>query len=134
MGTDAEVETFLTGVLDEVPVCEEVVSSCCAIVSPVSLLSILPLGPENLYFVGPNGYYSLVGADTGGFESLGAQLFVLIGNEVNAEREVVNTGTLAAKIEDPDLGVGDTTVEPGLGIRLEQRESISLLVRYSVVS
>lgn len=93
VGTDAEVEAFLTGVLDEV----------------------------------------LVGADTGGFESLGAQLFVLIGNEVNAEREVVNTGTLAAKIEDPDLGVGDTTVEPGLGIRLEQHERISLLVRYSIV-
>lgn len=78
VGADTEVETFLTGVLDEV----------------------------------------LVGADTRGFESLGAQLFILIGNEVNAEREVIDAGTLAAKIEDPDLGIGDTTVEPGLRVRL----------------
>lgn len=38
---------------------------------------------------------------------------------MHAEREIVNLRTLAAKIEDLDLGVGDTTVEPGLGIRLE---------------
>ena len=79
VSTDSEVETLLTGVLDEV----------------------------------------LVGANTGGLEGLGAQLLILGGNEVNAEREVVNIGALSAKIEDSDLGVGDTTVEPGLGIRLE---------------
>lgn len=62
----------------------------------------------------------LVGADTGGFESLGAQLLVLVGDEVDAEREVIDTSTLSAKIEDSDLRVGDTTVEPGLGIRLEE--------------
>lgn len=60
----------------------------------------------------------LVGADTGSFKSLGAQLLVLVGNEVNAEREVIDGRTLSAKIEDTDLRVGDTTVEPGLGIRL----------------
>lgn len=79
MGTDTEMETFLSGVLDEV----------------------------------------LVGANTGGLEGLGTQLLILVGDEVNAEREVVNVGALAAKIEDSDLGVGDTTVEPGLGIRLD---------------
>lgn len=61
----------------------------------------------------------LVGANTGSFESLGAQLLILVGDEVDAEREVINLGTLAAQIEDSDLGVGDTTVEPGLRIRLE---------------
>lgn len=61
----------------------------------------------------------LVGANTGGLEGLGAQLLILVGNEVNAEREVVNIGALSAKIEDSDLGVGDTTVEPRLGVRLE---------------
>lgn len=61
----------------------------------------------------------LVGANTGSFESLGAQLLILVGNEVDAEREVINLGTLAAQIEDSDLGVGDTTVEPGLRIRLD---------------
>ena len=45
----------------------------------------------------------LVGADTGGFESLGRQLLVLIGYKVAAERELVDGGTLTAKIEDTDL-------------------------------
>ena len=45
----------------------------------------------------------LVGADTGGLKSFGAQLFVLVGDEVNAEREVIDGRTLSAKIEDTDL-------------------------------
>lgn len=83
VGTDTEVETLLTGVLDEV----------------------------------------LVGANTGGLEGLGAQLLILVGDEVNAEREVVDDSLLAAEIEDSDLGVGDTTVEPRLRIRLWRRVS-----------
>jgi hypothetical protein len=78
VGADAQVETLLAGVLDEV----------------------------------------LVGANTGGLEGLGTQLLILVGDEVDAEREVVDVGTLAAQIEDADLGVGDTTVEARLGIRL----------------
>jgi hypothetical protein len=78
VSTDTEVETFLSGVLDEV----------------------------------------LVGADTGGLEGLGAQLLILVGDEVNAEREVVDIGTLATEIEDANLGVGDTTVETRFRIRL----------------
>jgi hypothetical protein len=78
VGADAEVEAFLSGVLDEV----------------------------------------LVGANTGGLEGLGAQLLILVGDEVDAEREVVDVGTLAAEIEDANLGVGDTTVEARLGVRL----------------
>lgn len=60
----------------------------------------------------------LVGANTGSFKSFGAQLLVLVGDEVDAEREVIDGRTLSAKIEDTDLRVGDTTVEAGLGIRL----------------
>ena len=81
----------------------------------------------------------LVGADTGGFKSLGRQLLVLIGDKVAAERELVDGGTLTAKIEDTDLksggvdsvsdvsgkregntdlGVGYTAVVAGLGVRL----------------
>ena len=60
----------------------------------------------------------LVGADTGSLESLGAQLLVLVGHQVDAEREVIDGSALAAEIEDADLGVGDTTVEPGLGVGL----------------
>ena len=45
----------------------------------------------------------LVGANTGGFKSLGTQLLVLVGDEVDAERELIDTSTLAAEIEDSDL-------------------------------
>ena len=74
--TDTEMETFLSGNLDEV----------------------------------------LVGANTGGFESLGGQLLVLVGDQVDAEREVVYVGLLATEVEDADLGIGYTTVEPALGV------------------
>jgi hypothetical protein len=60
----------------------------------------------------------LVGADTGGLESLRAQLLVLVRHHVDAEREVIDGSALAAEIEDADLGVGDTTVEPRLGVGL----------------
>ena len=62
----------------------------------------------------------LVGANTGGFESLGAQLLILVGDEVDAEREVVDVGTLATEVEDANLGVGDTAVEARLGVRLDE--------------
>jgi len=75
---DAEMESFLSGNLDEV----------------------------------------LVGANTGSLESLGAQLLVLVGDHVDAEREVIDGSALAAEIEDANLGVGDTTVEAGLGVGL----------------
>lgn len=42
----------------------------------------------------------LVGANTGGFKSLGTQLLVLVGDEVDAERELIDTSTLAAEIEN----------------------------------
>jgi len=60
----------------------------------------------------------LVGANTGGLKSLGGQLLVLVGDEVDAEREVVYAGLLATEVEDPDLGIGYTTVEPALGVGL----------------
>lgn len=61
----------------------------------------------------------LVGANTGGLESLGTQLLILVGDEVDAEREVIDGSALSAEIEDANLGVGDTTVEPRLRVRLD---------------
>ena len=61
---------------------------------------------------------SLVGANTGSLQSLGAQLFILVGDHVDAERELVDVRLLSAKIEDTDLWVGDTTVESGLRVWL----------------
>jgi hypothetical protein len=60
----------------------------------------------------------LVGTNTGSLEGLGGQLLILVGDEVNTGGEVVNVGLLATQVEDTDLGVGDTTVEPGLGVGL----------------
>jgi hypothetical protein len=78
VGADTEMETFLSGNLDQV----------------------------------------LVGANTSSFQSLGAQLFVLVGDQVDAERELVDIRTLSAEIKDTDLWVRDTTVESGLGVWL----------------
>jgi hypothetical protein len=62
----------------------------------------------------------LVGTNTGGFQSLRGELFIFVGDEVNAEGEVVDVGLLTSQIEDTDLGVGNTTVEPGLGVGLDR--------------
>lgn len=59
-----------------------------------------------------NGGSSLVGADTGSFESFGTQLFVYVGDHVYAEREVVNISLLTS----------NTTAETGLGVWLEVSE------------
>jgi hypothetical protein len=47
---------------------------------------------------------------------------------VDAEGKLVNIRTLSAKIEDSDLRIGDTTVEAGLGIGLED---MSVLIQRS---
>ena len=44
-----------------------------------------------------------VRANTGGFKSFRGQLFVLIRDEMAAERELVHRGTLATEIENTDL-------------------------------
>lgn len=65
----------------------------------------------------------LVGANTGGFESLGRELLVLVGDEVDTHGEVIHVSLLTAKIEDTDLSIGNTTVEPRLGVRLVKHSS-----------
>jgi hypothetical protein len=46
----------------------------------------------------------LVGANAGGFEGLGGKLFVLVGDEVDASWELIDTCSLATKIVDSQLG------------------------------
>ena len=70
--------------------------------------------------------YVLVCANTGGLEGLRAQLLILVGDQVDAEGEFVDVGTLAAEIEDADLGVGHTTVEAGLGVRLRRVRGLAV--------
>ena len=125
VGADAEVETFLTGDLDEVPA---VVSGQNS--APSFFFMRCPFA---IAIVCVRGVVLLVGANTGGFESLGAHLFVLIGDHVHAERKVIDGGLLAAKIEDSDLWVGHTTVEPGLrvGLLRESMSAMSITSRHS---
>lgn len=99
--TDAQVETFLTGDLHEVPIGKG--------------LDIEQTSRERQKIRADD---VLVGTNTGSLEGLGGQLLILVGDEVNTGGEVVNVGLLATEVEDADLGVGDTTVEPGLGVGL----------------
>lgn len=39
---------------------------------------------------------------------------------MHAKREFIDVGTLAAEIEDADLGVGNTAVEAGFGVWLHR--------------
>jgi hypothetical protein len=118
------METFLSGDLDQVPMRDN-----------VSPRSHNPLEVSDGCF--PRGFcdpdledptrtkferHSLVGANTGGLKGLGAQLLILVGNQVDAQGELVDVRTLPAKVEDTDLGVRYTTVEPRLGVRLKQQD------------
>jgi hypothetical protein len=66
----------------------------------------------------------LVGANTGGLESLGGQLLVLVGDKVDAEGEIVDVGALAAEIKDADLRVRYTAVEPALGVLQSSQSAV----------
>lgn len=57
----------------------------------------------------------LVGADTGSLKSFRRKLLELIGDEVDAQGELVGGSSLTAQIVDTDLGIGDTTIVSGLG-------------------
>jgi hypothetical protein len=59
-----------------------------------------------------------VAANAASFQGFGAELFIFIGHEMNAEWEVVDFGLLSAQIEDTNLGVGDTTTETRFRVRL----------------
>lgn len=63
-----------------------------------------------------NAYF--VGANTASFKSFRWKLFVLIGDQVNAEREIFYASLLATQVENTDLRIGDTTVESWFWVRL----------------
>lgn len=45
---------------------------------------------------------------------------------MDTERELIDTSTLASEVEDTNLGVGYTTVEAGLGVRLFESKVLDL--------
>ena len=72
----------------------------------------------------------LVGANTGSLEGLRGDLLILVGDEVNAEGELVDVGLLATEIEDANLGVGHTTVEARLRVRLSSMTVSGMFSRF----
>lgn len=58
----------------------------------------------------------LVAADTSRLQGFAAQLLVLIGDQMHAQRKILDGGLLTTQIEDADLGIGHTATEARLGV------------------
>lgn len=80
------------------------------------MMSVLPMFLEMMLLL--TVVNVLVGTDAGGFERLGAQLLIFVGDHVDAAGELVDICALAAEVENADLRVGHTTVEAGLRVWL----------------
>lgn len=76
----------------------------------------------------------LVAANTSGFQSFGAQLFILVGHEMNAEWEVINISLLATEIEDANFCVRYTTAETRLRIRFVFAITIARMTKFLLAS
>lgn len=59
----------------------------------------------------------LVAANTSSLQGFGAELLILVGDQVHAQREVLDARLLLSKIEDTDLRVGNSTTEPRFRVR-----------------
>ena len=103
MGADTQMETFFARNLDEVPGKNKSATYVHFVLSPRLQRSVVDV---------------LVGTDASGFESFGTQLFVFVGDQVDAAGEFIDVGTLATEVENSDLGVGHTTVEARFGVGL----------------
>jgi hypothetical protein len=104
---DPHVETILSGNLDKVLVCANTSSLERLVSSHHQPNPISCLGRSRLTY-------------------FRRKLFILVGDQVNAERELINTRALTSQIKDTNLGIGDTTVEAGLGVRLVYGTMISI--------
>jgi len=62
-------------------------------------------------------HHVLVGANTGGFQGLGGELFVLVGDHVDAKRELIDARSFTTQIVNTNLRIGDTPAKPRLGVR-----------------
>merc|ERR1719297_390605 len=93
----------------------------------ILLLSVVVLSQAESWVAAPYTLDEiLVTADAAGLQRLRGQLLELVGRQVDGEGELVHTGLLTSEIIDPDLGVGDTTVESALGIGLILAVAIAL--------
>ena len=64
------------------------------------------------------GNHVLVSGNTGGLKGLGGELLLLSGNEMDTSGELFPSPLLHTSIVHTELGVGDTSVESGFGVRL----------------
>ena len=60
----------------------------------------------------------LVAGNASGLQGAGSQLLFLVRHQVADEGEVVDGGALGTAVEDADLGIGDTSAEARLDVRL----------------
>ena len=49
------------------------------------------------------------------FQGFGGELFILVGNHVDAERELIDSSPLTSQIVNTDLGIGDTPRQIRIG-------------------
>ena len=67
----------------------------------------------------------LVGLNTSGFEGFGGDLFEFTGDDVDAGGEGFDVSLTGTEIVGADLGVGNTTAETRLGVRLVLAEAVA---------
>ncbi len=60
----------------------------------------------------------LVAADPGRLQRLRRQLLILVRDEMDAQRKLIDTGLLAAEVKDADLRIRDPAAETGLWVGL----------------
>ena len=64
------------------------------------------------------GNHVLVSGNTGGLKGLGGELLLLSGNEMDTSGELLPSPLLHTTVVHTELGVGHSSVESGLGVRL----------------
>lgn len=70
-------------------------------------------------------HHVLVGTDTGSLKSFTGQLLIFIRYHVSTQGELIHLSLLPAQVEDPDLGIRNTSTETGLGVRLVLTVSVA---------
>jgi len=69
----------------------------------------------------------LVHRNTGGLQSLGGDLLVLVGDHMHGGGVDIGGNLLATGIEDPDLRIRDTSAKTRLGVRLVLTVAVALV-------
>ena len=63
-------------------------------------------------------HHVLVGTNSGGLQGFRRELLIFIRHHVATEWELIHFGLLPTQVKDADLGIGDTSAEARLWVRL----------------